>query len=60
MIRTEGGLTAENFAEWERRERETIANEIKYAPAYAAMLGETRIQAMRAALKATPPQGDAT
>ena len=39
--------TREDFERWEREERETIANEIKYAPAYAAMLGEARIANMR-------------
>ena len=41
--------TREDLERWEGDERETIANEIKYAPAYAAMLGETRIMNMRAA-----------
>lgn len=42
----------QDFERWEREERETIANEIKYAPAYAALLGEQRIAVARAALTA--------
>lgn len=42
-------MTRDELDGWIADEREVIANEIKYAPAYAAMLGETRIRNMRAA-----------
>lgn len=41
--------TREELDGWIADERAVIANEVKYAPAYAFMLGEQRIAIMRAA-----------
>lgn len=41
--------THEELEGWIADERAVIANEVKYAPLYAAMLGDKRIRDMRVA-----------